>query len=107
MAAAIGLGGVFFRARDPQAAWAACASTRTHRPGFTPWPPFAHGIGYFGDETQSFMLHSRVDELDLLLARQRAAGVGVNERREDGEVGRFGWIGDVEGRRAELWQPPG
>jgi hypothetical protein len=27
--------------------------------------------------------------------------------REDHPYGRFGWIMDPEGRKLELWQPPG
>lgn len=122
MAKAIGLGGIFFRARDPQALaqWYATHlglavdpayggvrfDEDVSRPGFTLWTPFAQDTAYFGDETQPFMLNFRVDDLDALLARLRAAGVWVDEQREDGEFGRFGWIRDPEGRRVELWQPP-
>lgn len=123
MAKVIGLGGVFFRARDPQALaqWYA-----THlglqldpsfggvrfdedatRPGFTLWTPFDQDTGYFGDDAQLFMLNFRVDDLDALLAALAAAGVWIDPAREDGEFGRFAWIRDPEGRRVELWQPPG
>ena len=122
MAKVIGLGGVFFRARDPQALaqWyathlglevdASYGGVRfdedTSRPGFTLWTPFAQDTGYFGDPAQPFMLNFRVDDLDALLGQLRAADVWVDEAREDGEFGRFAWIRDPEGRRVELWQPP-
>jgi len=41
-----------------------------------------------------------------LLDQLRAAGVQVDDRIEDGEYGRFGWIMDPDGTRIELWQPP-
>lgn len=45
------------------------------RPGFTLWTPFAQDTAYFGDATLPFMLNFRVDALDGLVARMRAAGV--------------------------------
>jgi predicted enzyme related to lactoylglutathione lyase len=32
--------------------------------------------------------------------------VAVDERIDQSEFGRFGWITDPEGTRIELWQPP-
>jgi predicted enzyme related to lactoylglutathione lyase len=52
------------------------------------------------------MINFRVDGLDALLAQLRAAGVEVDERIEQSEFGRFGWVVDPEGTRVELWQPP-
>jgi predicted enzyme related to lactoylglutathione lyase len=123
MAKVIGLGGIFFRSRDPAAlaAWygthlgldvnpafgGAIFNEDEARPGYTLWTPFAADTGYFGERTQACMLNFRVDDLDALLTRLAAAGVWVDEHREDGEFGRFGWIRDPEGSRVELWQPPG
>lgn len=123
MAKVIGLGGIFFRSRDPAAlaAWygehlgldvnpsfgGAIFNEDEARPGYTLWTPFAADTEYFGERTQACMINFRVDDLDALLARLAAAGVWVDERREDGDFGRFGWIRDPEGSRIELWQPPG
>jgi predicted enzyme related to lactoylglutathione lyase len=52
------------------------------------------------------MVNFRVDDLAGLLEQLRAAGVEVDERVEQSEYGRFGWITDPEGTRIELWQPP-
>jgi hypothetical protein len=30
----------------------------------------------------------------------------VDEKVEDGEFAKFGWLMDPEGNRVELWQPP-
>jgi predicted enzyme related to lactoylglutathione lyase len=70
------------------------------------WSPFAADTGYFGTGPQPYMVNFRVDDLDALLAQLRATGVEVDERVEQSEFGRFGWITDPEGTRIELWQPP-
>ena len=121
MAKVTGLGGIFFKSRDPAAlgAWYAqhlgldveeWGGARfvedERRAGCTLWSPFAANTGYFGTGPQSYMLNFRVDDLDALLAQLRAAGVAVDERVEQSEFGRFGWITDPEGSRVELWQPP-
>lgn len=67
--------------------------------------PFAADTDYFGPGPQSCMINFRVDDLDALLAQLRTASVEVDERVDQGEFGRFGWIVDPEGTRIELWQP--
>jgi predicted enzyme related to lactoylglutathione lyase len=52
------------------------------------------------------MLNFRVDDLDALLARLRAAGVTVESKIEENADGRFAWIMDPDGTRVELWEPP-
>ena len=122
MAKVTGLGGIFFKARDPVAlgAWYAqhlglnveeWGGVRfdedERRVGCTLWTPFAADTGYFGAGPQAYMLNFRVDDLDALLAQLRAAGVAVDEKVEQNDFGRFGWITDIDGNRVELWQPPG
>ena len=52
------------------------------------------------------MLNYRVDDLDALLAALREEGVKVDDKVEEYEYGKFGWIEDPEGNRVELWEPP-
>jgi predicted enzyme related to lactoylglutathione lyase len=47
-----------------------------------------------------------VRDLDGLLARLAVDGVTVDPHREDFPYGRFAWIVDPDGDRAELWEPP-
>jgi len=113
-----GIGGVFFRARDPDAlrGWYAehlglemedYGTTFTARDGDqTVWAPFAMDTGYFGHAEQQAMVNFRVRDLDLMLAQLRAAGVEVDLEVAEHEYGRFGWATDPEGNRFELWQPP-
>lgn len=115
-----GIGGFFFRARDPQRLidWyrehlgiatmdpAGNGEVWQQQAGPTVFAPFADDTDYFGRPEQSFMLNFRVADLDAMLAQLRAAGVTVDEKIELLEsIGRFGWATDPEGNRIELWEP--
>jgi predicted enzyme related to lactoylglutathione lyase len=118
MAKVVGVGGVFFKARDSkaQAAWYAehlgipvtdygMVFDGPESAGMTLFVPFKQDTDYFGDGPQTFMLNFRVDDLDALLAKLEQAGVRVDPKRQDEGYGKFGWIWDPEGNRIELWQP--
>jgi len=119
MPKAVGVGGVFFRARDPKAlaAWYAAqlgiktedggtlAFDGPESSGMTVFAPFPSDTKYFGEGTQQFMVNFRVDDIDGLLANLAAAGVRIDPQRQDESYGRFAWIWDPEGNRIELWQP--
>lgn len=111
-----GIGGVFFRAKDPKALsdWYA-----THL-GVTAgdfWPqdagnavfgPFPADTGYWPPAKQ-WMLNLRVAGLDGLIQKLRSAGIAVETRPEewdDPATGRFARIVDPEGNNIELWEPP-
>lgn len=109
-----GVGGVFFRARDPKAlvAWYQEHLGVPIRDGYvvfpasrdTHWVPFSEDTDYWPAEKQS-MVNFTVRDLDEMLAQLRAAGVPVDDKVEEHEFGRFGWATDPEGNRIELWQP--
>jgi predicted enzyme related to lactoylglutathione lyase len=112
-----GIGGVFLRARDPEAlrAWyrEQLGITIEDWGGFnfeaqhgdvTVWSIFPADTEYWPRE-QQVMVNYRVRDLDALLAELRAAGVEVDDKVEDHEYGRFGWAVDPEGNRFELWEP--
>jgi predicted enzyme related to lactoylglutathione lyase len=112
-----GIGGVFFRARDPDAlrSWYArhlgiemedYGTTFTARAGDqTVWAPFAADTAYFGAGDQQLMVNFRVRNLDAMLEQLRQAGVSVDDRVHEQQYGRFGWAVDPEGNRFELWEP--
>ena len=52
------------------------------------------------------MLNFRVRDLLAMRRQLQEAGVEVEEKIEEHEYGRFGWIHDPEGNRVELWEPP-
>ncbi len=115
-----GIGGVFFRARDPHAlaAWyrdhlgvpVQAGQTFAGFPAGdsaaqTVWSVFPVDTEYFGPGHGELMINYRVRDLDALLAQLRAAGAGVDDRIEEYDYGRFGWATDPEGNRFELWEP--
>lgn len=114
MAQVTGIGGVFFRCRDPEALalWyrthlglAAGSSPWAQQAGPTVFAPFAADSDYFPAD-QQVMLNLRVDDLDGLIADLRVTGIAVDTRAEwDGDHGKFARIHDPEGRAIELWQP--
>jgi predicted enzyme related to lactoylglutathione lyase len=74
--------------------------------GATVWSIFDHDSDYFAPSTAPFMINYRVDDLDPLLAALREEGCEVDDKTEDGELGKFGWVIDSDGNRVELWEPP-
>ena len=112
-----GIGGVFFRARDPDAlcAWYAqhlgidmedFGTVFTAAAGDqTVWAPFPADTDYFGAAEQQLMVNFRVRDLDAMLEQLRSAGAEVDDNVHEMEFGRFGWAVDPEGNRFELWEP--
>ena len=112
-----GIGGIFFRAKDPDALlqW-----YRVHfgvvMEGYRPWQqaggptvimPFASNTDYWPDSKQ-WMINFRVTDLDGLIAKLRQADMAVetNSPWNSPETGRFARIHDPEGNPVELWEPP-
>jgi predicted enzyme related to lactoylglutathione lyase len=112
-----GIGGLFFRARDPDALrqWY-LDNLEVGGKGYDPWAqaagptmfmPFAGNTDYWPEEKQ-WMLNLRVGDLDTLIARLRKVDIEVqtDPAWDTPETGRFARIQDPEGNRIELWEPP-
>ena len=118
MVKVLGIGGVFFRAKDPSALaeWyqthlgidpAPTSSTMmpwTTETGVTIFSPFDKDTDYFPND-RGFMLNFRIETLDAALEELSAAGVESADRLEMEGVGRFARIHDPEGNPIELWEP--
>jgi predicted enzyme related to lactoylglutathione lyase len=119
----IGMGGYFFRARDPEAlkAWyrdqlgvgAGCGTGENGQSDEWVWStqggpmvfePFKSDTDYFPSDRQA-MINLRVTDLDSLLAGLRAAAIEVTQEQSMDGVGRFARIHDPEGNPIELWEP--
>jgi hypothetical protein len=103
MAKVIGVGGVFFKAGDPDSlgAWykewlgvpveppygASFKPEDLPAGGLTVWAPF------------------NVDDLNAALEQVREGGATVVGDVEEYDYGRFGWFMDPEGNKVELWEP--
>lgn len=115
---AMGIGGVFFRASDPEAlqAWyrdhlgvgaSGDAFHWNQHGGPTVFMPFPKDTDYFPAD-RAWMLNFRVRELASLVAALRAEGIAVttDPAWDTPETGRFARIHDPEGNPIELWEPP-
>lgn len=115
----LGIGGVFFRAKDPAslARWyeehlginpvpdsyeARCWQQDA---GMTVFAPFDQGTEYFGRAEQQWMINFRVRDLDAMVAQLEATGIGVEVNAETFPNGRFARTHDPEGNPIELWEP--
>lgn len=116
-----GIGGVFFRARNPKALaeWyrdhlgVAVVPDNYHglpwqqQAGPTAYAPFPDDTNYFGDPGRNWMINFRVANLDAMVAQLQAVGISVEIDRESYPNGRFARLRDPEGNPIELWQPAG
>lgn len=111
-----GIGGFFFRAKNPEALgkWyaehlgvgAGPYGVWETQAGQSVFSPFALDSDYFAAD-RPWMLNLRVEGLDGLCAALRAAGIEVITKAEWDMpgVGRFARLHDPEGNPVELWEP--
>jgi predicted enzyme related to lactoylglutathione lyase len=117
----VGVGGIFFKAKDPAKlrAWyrenlglpgegdgETMYATEGDPGPFLIWSPFPADTKYFEPSKSPFMINFRVKDLRAMLAQLRAAGATVDEKVQEESYGKFGWVMDPEGNRIELWEPP-
>ncbi len=114
----LGIGGVFFRAKDPRA----LAKWYEQNLGIDPTPtsyeqqpwmqeagptvfaPFSQKTTYFGDSTKVWMINLRVRDIDAMAAQLRQNGIEVTVDPETYPNGRFARLYDPEGNPIELWE---
>jgi predicted enzyme related to lactoylglutathione lyase len=120
-----GIGGIFFKARDPKALqawykehlgidvqpWGGAAfdwADSDGKPvaGTTAWNIASMQSDQFAPSTAPFMVNYRVDDLLALVKALKDEGCNVLEKVDDSEYGKFGWVIDPEGNKVELWEPP-
>lgn len=120
-----GIGGIFFKAKDPVALrewyrqhlgisvepWGGTAfqwasPDNPGGTGTTVWSVFDDSSAHFAPSRAPFMINYRVEDLHALLAALRTEGCAVDDKVDESEFGKFGWVMDPEGNRVELWQPP-
>ena len=122
----IGMGGYFFRAKDPEklTAWyrdhlsvgGGCGTDENgesnpfcwyHEGGPMVFAPFPETTDYFAAEKQA-MVNLRVRDLPGLIGQLKGAGIEVTTKAEwdTPETGSFARIHDPEGNAIELWEPP-
>jgi len=116
-----GIGGVFFRAQDPErlAGWYAEhlgvdpapesyeASSWWQQPGPTVFAAMPADSDHFGSPERCWSVNFRVADLDAMFRQLRSAGVPVDVDPEGYPNGRFASLQDPEGNGVQLWQPAG
>ncbi|MGH2508310.1 MAG: VOC family protein [Ktedonobacteraceae bacterium] len=122
MAKVLGIGGVFFKSRDPKkladwyATWLGLEIDSTFggtifRPenlpdkACTTWSPFKETSDYFKPSTRPYMINLVVDDLAEALQQVTMGGATLVGDPQDSEYGKFGWFMDPEGNKVELWEP--
>ncbi|WP_020403318.1 VOC family protein [Gracilimonas tropica] len=118
-----GIGGIFFKSKDPQASkewykkhlginsgkyggtfeWRHAQAP--DKKGFTAWSVFDQNTEYTNPSEKDFMINYRVENLEELLKALKEEGVEVVGEMEVFEYGKFGWIMDPNGIKIELWEP--
>jgi len=120
-----GIGGIFFKAKDPKAMqawykqhlgidvqdWGGAAfewndADGKSAGGTTAWCIMPTSTDTFAPSTAPFMVNYRVADLRGLLKALREEGCNVLEKSDESEFGKFGWVIDPEGNKVELWEPP-
>src|SRR5436305_4036583 len=113
-----GIGGIFFKAKDPKAlqawykrhleidvqAWGGAAFHWTDgegKPvaGTTVWSIGSAQSDQFAPSTATFMVNYRVEDLHALVKVLREEGCNVLEKIDDSEYGKFAWVIDQEGNK--------
>jgi glyoxylase I family protein len=116
-----GIGGLFFRSRDPKAS----AEWYQRHLGIDPTPtdydqpvwrqnagptvfaPFPMDTKYLGSPQQAWMVNFRVRNLDAMVAELRASDIAVDVDTKVYPNGRFARLHDPDGNPIELWEPAG
>jgi predicted enzyme related to lactoylglutathione lyase len=117
-----GIGGIFFRSKNPAAArqwyadnlgmrindYGSTFSTRnTERPeelNYLSWSPFDENTDYF-PTAKEFMVNYRVQNIEGMVAQLKANGVTIVDEITAYDYGKFVHIIDHEGNNIELWEP--
>ena len=118
-----GIGGVFFKSKDPKAmkewyrtnlgldvgeygatfewtdAPAACKN------GSTTWNLFSESTKYLEPSNKNFMINYIVEDLEGLFESLKKNGVTICDEIASYDYGKFLHIMDPEGNKIELWEP--
>lgn len=122
MANVIGIGGVFFTSKTPEATakWYkdalgiefASMGENTQYVRFEPHPLagqvfsiFNHDSKYMNPSKKDVMINLIVDDVAQALQQVREAGGELVDEIQKESYGDFGWFIDPEGRKIELWSP--
>lgn len=118
-----GIGGVFFKCKDPNkvkewykahlgmdvgpygASFEWRDAENPDQKGSTAWNTFSETTKYFEPSAKDFMINYRVENLEALVGQLKNEGVTIVDKIESYDYGKFVHIVDVEGNKIQLWEP--
>lgn len=114
-----GIGGLFFKAKNPQALgeWyqeqfginlvpqSYDETPWSQEAGPTVFAPFPADTDYFGEKSQMWMINFRVNNLEAMVLQLQSAGIEVAVDPENYPNGTFARLQDPEGNPIQLWEP--
>jgi len=118
-----GIGGIFFKCKDPKqmkewykthlgldtndygATFEWADASDPGKKGSTTWSPFSETTKYFEPSTKDFMINYTVSDLEGLVEDLKKAGVAIIDKIESYDYGKFVHIMDMEGNKIQLWEP--
>ncbi|MDN4014218.1 VOC family protein [Chryseobacterium gambrini] len=118
-----GIGGIFFKCKDPKALkewytthlgvdvneygatfeWKEAAESNPN--GSLTWSPSPETTKYFEPSTRDFMINYTVDNLEALVEELKKENVEILDEIAVYDFGKFVHILDLEGNKIELWEP--
>jgi len=118
-----GIGGVFFKCKDPEKVkewynqhlgldagpyggnfeWR--DADNPSQKGSTAWNTFTQQAKMFEPSAKEFMINYRVENITALVEQLKAEGVTVLDAVETYPYGKFVHIMDLEGNKIQLWEP--
>lgn len=118
-----GIGGIFFKCKDPKKAkewynkhlgldagdygasfiWR--EDSDPEKKGLTQWNTFSETAKMFEPSTKEFMINYRVENLEALVEELKKEGVTIVDKIEAYDYGKFVHILDLEGNKIQLWEP--
>jgi predicted enzyme related to lactoylglutathione lyase len=118
-----GIGGIFFKCKDPKkmtewyqtnlgltpnpygSTFEWYEATDSTKKAQTQWTLFPDTTKYFEPGIKDFMINYRVDNLEALVEELKKNGVTIVDAMESFDFGKFIHILDAEGNKVQLWEP--
>ena len=118
-----GIGGIFFKCKDPNkmkewykthlglnagpygASFEWLQADDSSKKGVTQWNTFTETTKYFEPSAKDFMINYRVEDLEGLVEQLKTEGVTIVDKIESYDYGKFVHIVDDEGNKIQLWEP--